>query len=227
MKIKRILVILLAVIMSTSFCIVTQATESRPQFAITDDTVIIDYVSYQIIDNSIEFNGTTYTIVNYKLISYDDAGQPTILFIPIEQNKVTDPVRIAELNASIGIQSPSQREIPSNPVNLPYSDSVPTGQYMTQTPAFNAIVSNFYYYTNLQLSNFPLFADRRFLVVYSFCGPDGVWHSDYTEQDFLYLVGGTLKIQNLSSYRYGRFHMTNLYGDPSPSYSYSIYLSNI
>lgn len=78
----------------------------------------------------------------------------------------------------------------------------------------------------IKLTDFPLFADRRFHIIFSTCDPVGTWTSvTIPMHDFLY--DAEIPFLNFSSMRYGRFAITNLYADPSPSYTYNIFLSKI
>lgn len=227
---KKIFAILFSISCLMNFQTVDVAAESQPEFAITDEFVIINSVSYKIHNNTIQYNGETYEVEeNYTLSKYDENGRKIICILPVEQNRVTDPVEIAQLNAAVAEleeNSTSAYSFPSSHVSLPYSANVPKGQYMTITPAFKMIESQFSYKTKLKLTNFPLLADRRFHIIFSTCDPTGNWTSvTIPMHDFL--VDNVIAYQNLSSMRYGRFSITNLYGDPSPSYTYKIYLSNL
>ena len=186
--------------------------------------MIIDYVAYQIVNNTIQYEGKTYEIVDYdKLITYDN-NEPVYFILPVEQTRITDPEQLAMLNAAIGKTGPSTRAVPSNPVNLPYMASVAKGDYLTVTPEFYINSSSrFHRSINLLLSDLPLSSDGRFYVILSVCDVTGEWTSHEFRQNFL--LDPLLKIANFSSMAYGRFVITDLYDDPSPAYTYSIFLS--
>ncbi len=231
MKIRRLWGVVLACCVMLSLGTTVYAAEEQPQYAITDDAVIIDYVEYKIVNNTIQYDGEIYEIDGYTLVTYDDEG-PIYLVLPVEQNRVTDPDEIAELNASIGKGDPSSKAVPTNPLGLPYAASVAEGDYLTVTPTFNIINGSFQYSTNLRISDLPgdpLFTNPEhstgiFYVIFSMCDETGRWYENAeTTQNFL--RDPTAKFQNLSSTRYGRFAITNLYGDPSPAYDYSVYLA--
>ena len=198
-----------------------------PAYEITDTYVRIDYKVYQIEDNTIQYNGRVYEIIDYALVSQEDDGTPIVLVLPVEQNKITDPERIAELNESIKHDNSVTRDVPSSYVNLPYTASIPEGQWMNITPAFKMLNAKFYYFTTLKLYDFPLFADKRFAVKFTYCTPLGDWydHAYINEWNFT-LLNNTIKYENLSVMAYGRMAITNLYADPSPSYTFTITLAN-
>lgn len=78
----------------------------------------------------------------------------------------------------------------------------------------------------LELKNFPLFEDRRFHVTFYVCDMFGDWASKtISEQDFLF--DNDCRFEVASSARYGVMNITNLYGNPSPSYTYTISRSNL
>lgn len=200
------------------------AAEEQPRYAITEEVVIIDYVKYEIVDNTIQYEGKTYEIDDYKLITYDDNNDPIYFVLPVEQARVTDPEQIAILNAAIGKTDSLARAVPSSPVDLPYTANVAKGDYLTVTPAFNIINnSRFQRSTNLSLSNLPLSSDGRYYIIFSTCDVTGTWTSHEFHRNFL--GDPILKIANSSSMAYGMFTITNLYDDPSPAYTYTVYLS--
>ena len=209
--------------MMTCFETVIYADNTQPMYAITDDVVIIDSVSYEIVDNTIQYDGKTYMIKDYTLITYDEKGDPVYFVLPVEQNKVSDPMELAALNATIGKGNSLTRDIPSYAEELPYTADVPEGQWYTMTPAVRIPLNPFYPGINLQLSDFPLFADERFSIIYSCCDSLGNWYSTQVEQDFFF--DKRVRFENASHIEYGVFSITNLYGNPSPKYTYSIYLS--
>lgn len=241
MKIKRTAALLLSVSMMMGLATTANATnnqvgesehlDSKPVYAITDEVVIIDSVEYEIHNNSIEYEGRTYVIEEGDtLVSYDEHGQQTILCLPLESNKVTDPEEIARLNASVAALERIkewERAIPSTSRPLPYTANVPEGQYLTRSPAFDVVYSARYQpVIVLELKNFPLFADRRFHVTFYVCDMFGDWASKtISEQDFLF--DDDCRFEVASSARYGVMNITNLYGNPSPSYTYTISRSNL
>ena len=123
------------------------------------------------------------------------------------------------------------RAIPANPVSLPYSSSVPSGQYSEITPAFTIperdSSNKWYGVVHLTLSNFsPSGADKRFNIIFTYCDQLGNWYTynpGGTEQNFGNT--STMKFTRLSLAAYGMFALTNLYGNPSPAYNYSISVS--
>lgn len=223
---KKLLSLLLAItlILSTNTFIYANET---PVYEITDEYVRIDYVVYEIENGTIQYNGRIYEVVDYALVSYEEDGTPILLVLPVEQNKVTDPEEIAELNASIKQENLLTRDLPSSYVNLPYTASVPEGQWMNITPAFKMIDAKFYYFTTLKLHDLPLFADKRFAIIFSYCTPTGDWYNhQYIKEWDVTIFDNTIKYENLSGMTYGRMTITNLYDDPSPSYKYTIALAN-
>lgn len=222
---KRIISLALVLALAVGICPLAFASEELPRCAITDEAVIIDYVEYKIVNNTIRYEGKTYEIHDSVLVTYDEDG-PVYFVLPLEENEVTDPERIAELNASIGKSVSLSRAIPENPVDLPYTASVAKGDYLTVTPAFN--VTSFQYSTNLKISGLPINTDPeypigKFYIIYSMCDVTGKWHQYQETKNFS--KDPTMKIANYSGIRYGMFTITNLYGNPSPAYSYSVYLS--
>lgn len=196
-----------------------------PAYEITDEYVRIDYVVYEIKNNTIKYNGKTYEIMDYALVSYEEDGTPIVLVLPVEQNKVTDPKEIEELNKIT--ENDLTRALPSSYVNLPYTASVSQGQWMNITPAFKMIQGKFYYYTILKIHEVQLFGDRRFAVKFTYCTSTGDWYDhEFINEWDVPLISNTIKFENLSCMAYGRMAITNLYGDPSPSYKYTISLDN-
>ena len=226
MKIRGFLSLFLAGCLLISCETATCAAEIQPRFAITDEAVIIDYVAYEIVDNTIEYNGKTYEIDNYMLVRHDDIGNPIYFPLPVEQAKVTDLAQLAELNASIGMGEPQNRATPSNPVSLPYTANVSKGDIYVISPDFIIKPGSAYYaFTNLELSNFSFGADKNFYIIFSACDAVGDWYSYDIRYDFS--LDRNLKFENYTHFIYGRFSITNLNDNPSPSYSYKIYLSEI
>ena len=228
MSFKNIFSIVLSIVMIACSTIIVNATETKHVYAITDKEVIIDSVYYEITNNTISYKGITYTVgSNNSLYSYDEYGNEKILVLPNQETRITDIDEIAKLNAMINESqnSKSTRAIPSSPKALPYTCSVPEGQWYTVTPYFNVINSGFKYYTVLKLSNLPLKSDKRFKISFTVYDSQGNWITNSTEtQNFT--LDSTIAFLNVSTYRYGVMTITNLYGDPSPSYTYKIYLSD-
>lgn len=112
-------------------------------------------------------------------------------------------------------------------VNLPYTASVSQGQWMNITPAFKMIQGKFYYHTILKIHEVQLFGDRRFAVKFTYCTSTGDWYDhEFINEWDVPLISNTIKFENLSCMAYGRMAITNLYGDPSPPYKYTISLDN-
>lgn len=196
------------------------AVKANPLFFIGDDYVIIEGDKYPIENEMVAYNGKKYVLKDFCLIC-DETDQLSVVVLPVEQNKITNPVLIAQLNASIGKGLNSSRAIPGSYVNLPYSASVPLGQYSALTPAFympNAKPGGI----NLSLSGFnPSSADKRFNILYTYCDQLGNWYSNGN----ITVNFGVTAVVNygwLSTMTYGQFALTNLYANPSPSYTYSI-----
>lgn len=231
MKIKKISALLLVAVIFVNLCATVYAAEPLPEFAITDDVVIIQYVPYEISDNTIQYDGKTYEIKDSVLVTYDDEG-PIYLILPVEQNKVTDPEEIEKLNAAVGQSNRPGRAVPENPVDLPYSASVPKGQWGVITPAFKTIEQKFSYYTNLKITGlpfilpFPLPGNNtgEFSIILATCDLTGTWTKITQTHDFAH-DGDTVKWINASDTNYGIISITNLYGDPSPAYDYQVYKS--
>lgn len=231
MKMKKISALLLVVTMFMNLCVTAYASEPLPEFAITDDTVIIEYVPYKITDNTIQYDGKVYEIQGTVLVTYDDEG-PICLVLPFEQNKVTDLEEISRLNAMVGQGNQSNRAVPENPIDLPYSANVSEGDYDVITPTFKIIEQKFSYYTNLKITGLPFVLPRplpgsnigEFLVIFAACDFTGTWTKVSIKHDFAH-DGNTYRWQNYSSTNYGFFSITNLYGNPSPAYKYEVFKS--
>ena len=220
---RRIACIILTVLMLLEFGQSALANSLIPRYAVTDSSVVIDYVVYPIYDNTITYNGKLYYVNDAVLVHYDANNDPVYLILPVEENRVTDETMLSKLNAAIGVSCADA--IPSTTVSLPYTSSVQTGENVYMTPAFDVITgSQFYQYTKLKLTDFPLLADKRFKIIYTVWDEYGGWNYSELDQDFFWIH--TARFQNLSSNRYGMFIITNLYGSPSPSYTYNIFLSN-
>ncbi len=101
MKLRKFISLLLVAVLVLNLSVTTTAIEEFPQYAITDTHVIIDYVPYEIVDNSIQYEGEKFMIEDRTLVSYDENGQQTILFVPTEDKIIKDPVLLAELNAAL------------------------------------------------------------------------------------------------------------------------------
>lgn len=195
------------------------SASSLPEYAVTENTVIIDHTPYPIVNNTVQYDGYTFQLEDYSLVRYEEDGTRVCFLLPVEQNKVTDSSEIARLNASVGVGAVG-RAVPSNPLSTPPSGSVAQGNSHFITPAFNNCYPTFYYYTSLKLFNFPLISDRRFQIIFYVCNSTGTWFHETVTQDFLYR--NTVRFINASSNTYGQFHITNLYGNPSPAYKYEV-----
>lgn len=219
---RRISCLFLMLTLAVGICPVSFAAKEQPRFAITDDAVFIDYIEHKIVDGKIQYNGWTYYVDGDVLVRYDDKG-PIYLVLPLELNRITDPVRIAKLNAAIGNGDSLGRDIPSNPVSLPYTENVPKGTITEISPAFKIVPSRFYNYVNCRLTNFSTPANKNYFIIFSFCDDTGTWTDHQQRWNF-----GTLNFVRYDVYstmRYGRFAITNLYDDPAPSYTYEIFSS--
>ncbi len=224
---KKLLSLLLIITLSLGTNTFICASEISA-YEITEEYVRIDYVEYEIKDNAVQYNGRTYEIVDYSLISYEEDGTPIILVLPVEQNRITDPEQIAELNAITQPTRGMSRALPTSYVTLPYTKDVPKGQWMETTPYFKMIEARFYYYTIIDFYNFPLFADKRFAVKFMFCSSDGEWYDHQFLSEWRpTLFDSEIKYKNTSDMKYGVIGITNLYGNPSPSYTYTIRLTNL
>ena len=223
MKTKKLCGILIATILFVlPMCEFAGASLALPAYAITDSVVIINYVPYKINDNKIIYNGLNYEIEDNLLVSYDD-DILTLFVLPIEENKITDPQKITELNASISESSSNTRATTST-VTIPYQANVPLGQWQTVTPTFYLNGSGYNYLTYLKLNNFSSASDRKFLIIAAVKSADGTWSSGQIEHTFV-APFNAVRFQNDSGMTHGRFTITNLYGDPSPSYTYRIYFN--
>lgn len=220
---KKILVCLIMTMVMSIFGVTCYATDSTPQYAITEENVIIDYVEYEIIDNTIFYEGKTYELIDYTLVAHDEKGK-ILLVLPIEENRIKDPARIKALNDKVRGVEGSEKSIPSNPEDLPYTDSVSEGQWNVETPAFNLIDGEFYRVTNLKLSEFSN-NEKEFSVGFMYGTISGNWYEHDYDSNYDFGNNNTARYLNATGMRYGLFYLANLYGDPSPSYTYRIYLS--
>lgn len=222
MKNKKFYAILLSMTIALSNVgIVSSAKETQPVYDITDEYIVIDSVPYEIVDNTIQYNGMIFELQGYTLVSYDDDGSAILLILPIEQNKVTDPTEIARLNSEVIRNDLQNRSIPSNPKSLPYSADVAKGKASITTPYVEINPSGFNYYTVLDIYDISTI-DRVFSVYFSSGDVLGNWYStkDYVDYNF----SKKLKIINLSVTRYGIFDIDS--PSSKPSYTYEISLSN-
>lgn len=220
MKIKKFFEILIATILFIlPMCEIAGASFVLPAYAITDNVVIINHIPYEINNNKILYNGLNYEIEDNLLVSYDD-NILTLFVLPFKENIVTNPFEIARLNASISISSNSTRVLN---VTIPYQADVPSGQWQTITPTFALNGSGYNYLTYLKLNNFSS-NDRTFLIIAAVKSSDGTWSSGSKQHTFV-APFNAVRFQNDSTMTHGRFTMTNLYGDPSPSYTYRIYFN--
>lgn len=220
---KNIFTILIVIltIFSVSSGVAVQALENSPAYFISENYVIIDYVKYNLINNKINYNGLEYELVDASLLAYDAQGVPNIIVLPVEENRITDETEIRELNSKIGIPSINTRAVPTNAKNLPYSATVPSGQWYVETPAVKIVDPTAYRVTKLTLSNFPSLVTKRFSVSFRYCDSLGNWyiHSQVNDHDFGKV--NYIRFQNLSTTRYGIFHIGSLYGEPTYKYTIS------
>lgn len=224
MKTKKIIAIFLSMIIAISnFGILSYAKEEQPIYEITDEYVMIDSVKYELIDNTIQYNGNIYELQGSTLVTYDEKG-PIYLILPVEQNVIKDPKLIEKFYNTLENKNMLRGEIPSNPVSLPYSAEVPEGQWYTETPFFEIIVDDFYRCTELTISNFST-NETLFSLYFMYIDYRGVLVGDrfVTEFDFN-RPGNSARFVNLSTSRYGLFQFSNLYGESS--FTYTISLSN-
>lgn len=232
MKIKKIPALLLTIVMVMNLCATVYAADPLPQFAITDDVVVIEYVPYKISDGKIQFNNRTYEVKDSFLVTYDDEG-PIYLILPVEQNRVTDPEEIAKLNAMAGLGNQLGRAVPENAIDLPYSASVPKGKWDVITPTFKVIEQQYSYYLNLKITGLPFIPPKPlpgsnigvFNITLATCDKTGTWtRIDAEKVDFGH-GSDTLKLINGSNTNFGFISITNLYGNPSPAYNYQVFKS--
>lgn len=224
MKIKKMSALLLVVVMVINLCATVYAADPLPEFAITDDVVVIEYVPYEISDGTIQYNGKTYEVKDSFLVTYDEEG-PIYLILPVEQNRVTNPAKIKELNASANAQAQFAQSIYPSLTSLPYSAKVPAGTRTLTTPNFSIVESGFAYVTCLKLSGFALFADRRFDVTFNYNNAIGEWTTvNVGEVDFL--TRNPLRFQNFSNVEYGHFILKSICPNTPPAYTYEVYKSN-
>lgn len=227
MKNKRFFTTLLSLTIALSnFATPIVAEEAQPVYEITDEYVFIDSVAYEIVDNTIEYDNMTYELQGYTLVAYEDDGSQIRLVLPVEQNEVTDPVKLAKINVMFEESNLPGRKIPSNPVDLPYSETVPEGEWYTETPFFNMIVGKFYNFTYLTFKGLPS-SEKKFSIGFMYLDMYGKVYEDSDKFFPEYNLGSLnyLKIKNLSTMRYGVFQMGNLYGESS--YTYTISLKNL
>lgn len=202
------------------------SANETPAYEITDEYVRIDYIEYEIVNNTIQYNGYTYEIMEYSLVRYEEDGTPVVLPLPVEQTKITDPERIAELNASM--REAAQRSVRSTEYeDLPYTASVPEGQWLVQTPMFNLLTVHSLIGIRVRLYDFPLFADKEFDIRFIYYSVTGNWHEHkpYRNWTFSWFDDDVL-FEKSTEMLYGQFVFANLYGDPSPSYKYTVSFTN-
>lgn len=225
-KVKKIFSLVMVAFLISSLTVQVFASNSSEEICeITNDYVIIDGVKYVVVDNKVEYNGNVYELSNGKLERFDKEGNLIVLALPTKDNKITNPQLIEELNKKLNSESALNLGIPTEYVTLPYGAYVPEGQWNTVTPTFQIPTNPFYYGINLELSNLPLFSDKRYQIIYSYCDLLGEWYSVTEYYDFS--LSSRIRFENYSSNRYGFFSITNLYGNPSPSYRYDIYMSEL
>ena len=163
------------------------AEETTPAFAITEEAVIIDHVPYAIENGAIQYEGKTYEVQeDDTLISYDKDGLAELLVLPINVKEVTEPEKIAELNAALSqaqrnnffsrfFRSTLTRNISA--IDLPYSENVVKGALIAVTPVFNVISTEYHYATHLKVYGLSLLDDPNFKVAYYIRSSDndGPW----------------------------------------------------
>lgn len=222
---KFFLLVMVALLVSSMTIQVFASSPSVTTCEITNDYVVIDGAKYDVVDNKVEYNGNVYEISNGRLERFDKEGNLIILALPTKDNMITDPQVIEELNKRFNSESALNLGIPTEYKTLPYGDDVPEGQWNTITPIFQIPTYPFYYGINLELSKLPLFSDKRFQIIYSFCDSLGQWYSE--TENYSFALSNRIRFENNSAIRYGYFSITNLYDNPSPSYRYDIYMSEL
>lgn len=224
MLLRRFITLLLVAILALNLSTVTSAIDEFPQYAITDTHVIIDHVLYEIIDNSIQYEGKKFMVEERTLVSYDENGQQTILFVPTEDKIIKDPILLAKLNAALGVTGLVTRGLPSIPIDLPYSAYVPEGQWYVETPCFNLIQGVYYRRVELKFTGLSIFDSRNFLVYGLFYNAaTDSWYSERREVTIgVTSLDNSLSFIDSSASNACMFTMTNLYGNPSPSYTYNV-----
>lgn len=193
------------------------ANEEQPVFEVTEDHVVINSVSYELVDNTIQYDGMTFELKGYSLYSIDTDGSLIVMVLPVEQNRVMDPKEIAQLNADLK----GTKAIPSNPESLPYSADVKKGTSSVTTPYFEINPSKFNYYTVLAISDTSP-KTNTFSAYFKFYDMLGNWYSDEEHIDWNF--SKPLKFLNMSTTRYGYLKIES--PSTKPSYTYEVYLSN-
>lgn len=218
MKIKKLFTAFLSMSFALScFNTTAFANEEQPAFEVTDDHVVIDSVAYELVNNTIQYDGMTFELRGYSLYSIDTDGSLVVMILPVEQNQVTDPEKIAQLNAGLK----ATKDVPSNPESLPYTADVKKGTSSVTTPYFEINPSKYYYYTMLSITDVSP-KTTKFSAYFSCCDMLGKWYSDEEHMDWDF--SKPLKVLNMSTTRYGGFIIES--PSSKPSYTYKIYLSN-
>lgn len=201
---------------------ITDEFSGQSMYEITDEFVVIDYISYPINNNCIVYEGVTYEVEGFNLVSHGEGDAITVLLLPVEETRITDENLIKLLNEEL-----LRNSLLRSNVTLPYSANVSSGQWYTETPVFNMITDQYYRYTNLTLTNFSAFANKEFSIGFVYGDSYGNWYTHSTNTYYNFGQDSSIKYLNFSSMRYGKFYIASLYGDPSPSYTYTISFSQL
>lgn len=199
------------------FSTTAYAKEEQPAFEVTDDHVVIDSVSYELVNNTIQYDGMTFELRGYSLYAIDTDGSLVVMVLPVEQNRVTDPEEIAKLNAGLK----ATKDVPSNPESLPYSADVKKGTSSVTSPYFEINPSKYYYYTMLSISDTSP-KTNTFSAYFKFYDMFGNWYADEEHVDWNF--SKPLKFLNMSTTRYGYMRIES--PSSKPSYTYKVYLSS-
>ncbi|MGX8850659.1 hypothetical protein [Amedibacillus sp. YH-ame10] len=224
MKKKLVLIFTLVVTLLYSN-IGINAMENSPAFLIADDYIIIEYEKYNLIDNKVIYNGIEFELKDHNLVTYDDNGDVIILLLPIEENRIKDEVMVQELNRQVGASNNDIAVLSVPAVNLPYSRTVPAGQWNAETPYFNVNAPGQPRtgLTHITITNIP--SSKKIFTITGIWGDvAGDWFSMpvIREQDF----GKKNKVSyaNVSTMRYSKFFIGCLYG--TPGFTYKVVSNN-
>ncbi len=109
-------------------------------------------------------------------------------------------------------------------IDLPYSTYVPQGQWYVETPCFNLIQGVYYRRVEPEFTGLSIFDSREFLVLGLFYNAaTDLWYNERCKVTIgVTSLDNSLTFIDSSASNACMFTMTNLYGNPSPSYTYSI-----
>ena len=203
------------------------AEETTPAFAITEEAVIIDHVPYAIENGTIQYEGKTYEVQeDGVLATYDENGEESALLLPTEQYWVSDPERIAELDAAVA--NSNRRKMSRGIVygSLPFEGRIPAGfRNKVMTAAFNIIDTCFERAIVVELSGFALFADKNFEIIFSTGDGRGSWQeARVIGSDLLKIRRMKAAFENFSTHTYGVFTINYLGDKSNPAYDYRVYI---